>query len=88
MVGYDEAYASAQSDLEKLSILEAQKQAIVAAKKKGVTKAKKASETGKLLDAQQQRLAALEAELDVLFSHVRTADVLKYGDLFCSGIFF
>ncbi|MBQ7391110.1 MAG: hypothetical protein IJV73_00340, partial [Clostridia bacterium] len=73
MNGYDEAYAAAQSDLETLSILEAQKQAIVNAKKKGVTRAKKAAETGKLLDAQQQRINALEEELDILYQALAQA---------------
>ena len=62
----DDAYAAAQSDLEKFSILEAQKQAIVKAKRKGIIKAQKAAQTGKLLNAQQQRLNALETELAAL----------------------
>ena len=77
MAGYDEAYAAAESDLERLSILEAQKQAIVDAKKKGVVNAQKAAQEGKLLNVQQQRLAALDAELErlrVAMEHAKTDD--------------
>ena len=74
MTGYDEAYASAQSDLEKLTILEAQKQAIVKAKKKGVTKAQKAAKEGRKLNDQQVRLDILEAELVALKAALARAE--------------
>ena len=74
MSGYDEAYAAAESDLEKLTILEAQKQAIIKAKKKGVTKAQKAAKEGKELNNQQVRLDILEAELVALKSALARAE--------------
>jgi hypothetical protein len=74
MSGYDDAYASALSDLEKLNILEAQKQAIIKAKKKGVTKAQKAAKEGRVLNQQQARLDALEAELVTLKAALARAE--------------
>ena len=74
MTGYDAAYASAQSDLEKLTILEAQKQAIVKAKKKGVVKAQKAAKEGRKLNDQQVRLDILEAELVALKAALARAE--------------